>query len=61
MINITLGEIITLIAVVLSFIAQYITFSNRFSKFEGYTKAKLESFEKDLTNLWEIVRDLKRI
>lgn len=54
--NITLGDLIAVGAVLLSFFVQYISFSNRFSHFEGYTKAKLETFEKSINALWSMAR-----
>jgi len=59
--DITLGNILTILAIVAGFIFQYVAFSNRMSKFEGYTKAKLEAFERDIDNLWQLYRKLTEI
>ncbi len=58
--DITLGNILVISTIIAGFLLQYHTFSNRFSKFEGYTKAKLEDFEKDMNNLWSFYKDLKK-
>lgn len=55
----SIGDIITLAAIVVGFVFQYVSFSNKFSHFEGYTKAKLESFEKAINTLWAITRGVK--
>lgn len=58
--EITLGNILTMIIIIGGFLTQYHLFSNRMSKFEGYTKAKLEDFEKDMNTLWSFYKDLKK-
>lgn len=46
------ADIITLGAIIIGLFLQYLAFSNRMSKFEGYTRAKIESMENDINNLW---------
>jgi len=50
-INLTFGELLILVSIGVSVTIQYLSFSNRLSKFEGYTKAKIEMMEKFITDL----------
>jgi hypothetical protein len=63
-IDLTFGNILTILAIVAGLLIHYIAFSNRLSKFEGYTKAKLEDHDKDLQCLWtehrELVKQVKK-
>ena len=59
-IEFTLGNIITICSIGVGFFLHYIAFSNRLSKFEGYTKAKIEDIEKDVQSLWDHHKDCTR-
>lgn len=59
--DITLGNILTILSVIIGLIVQYTKISIRFSRFEGYITAKVESLEKDVDKLWDSYRELEKV
>lgn len=60
-ITINFGHILTIILIIAGFVMQWILFSNRISRFEGYTKAKIEALEKMLSMLFSFIKKCKHI
>lgn len=48
---ISFGDILILVSLIIGVSFQYLTFSNRMSEFEGFTKARIESIEKEMTRI----------
>ena len=49
--HISFGDVLILISLIVGVTFQYLTFSNRMSEFEGFTKARIESIEKEMTRI----------
>lgn len=57
-IDITLGNVLTILAIVIGFGIQYASISYRFGKFEGSTNARLKNVEKDVDTLFSRFREI---
>jgi len=55
--TLTFGEVLTIIIIIVGIVGQYLGFSSRMSKFEGYTKAKIEAMEREMNNFWLFFRN----
>ena len=57
-IDITLGNILTILAIIIGFAIQYASISYRFGKFEGSTEARLNKVEKDVDTLFKRFKEI---
>ena len=60
-IEFNLGHLLTIVLIVIGFLGQYFFLSMRLSRFEGFTKAKIESLEKMLDMLFQFIKKCKHI